>query len=115
MTWEDVLKRDDIVGGDLETQENGEIFRGPISRIVLKGGYVQFDSPWCARMEDGKWVTWPVYPCSVKALLCSPRDIGNGCVQFSMPFLGFGVIFPKGGSKLDPNEVEGLKITKTTT
>lgn len=108
MTWEDVLKRNDIVGGDIETQEDGVVYRGPLSGIRMEGNHVHFDSPWCARMEGSKWKTWPVYPCFVEKMTSPPRDIGNGRIQFNMPMLGFGVIFPKGGSKLDPAKVEGL-------
>lgn len=38
MTWEDVLARDDIVGGDIETQEGNCVYRGPISAIRMEGG-----------------------------------------------------------------------------
>ncbi|MFZ2484464.1 MAG: hypothetical protein WAX80_02925 [Minisyncoccia bacterium] len=115
MRWEDVLKRDDIVGGDIETQEDGSIYRGPLSGIKMENGLVHFESPWIAQMEggmggDGKWKNWPVYPCFVDAKRSPPQDIGNGRIQFNMPFLGFGVIFPKGGSKLDPDKVEGLQL-----
>ena len=120
MTWEDVLKRDDIVDGDIETQEDGDIYRGPISSIRLENGRVRIESPWTARMEGGMssgglWKNWEVYPFSVNAELCPPQDIGNGRIQFSMPGLGFGVIFPKGGSKLDPKKVEGLQLVEVTT
>ena len=120
MTWDDVLKRVDLIGGDIETQEDGDIYRGPLSGIKLDGGMVSFESPWVAKMEsgmsgDGKWKNWQVYPCFVNANECPPQDIGNGRIRFNMPMLGFGVIFPKGGSKLDPGKVKGLQLVETTT
>ena len=120
MRWEDVLKRNDIIGGDIETQEGDDAYRGPLSGIKLENGLVRFESPWMAKREggmrgDGKWKNWPINTCFVNAKECPPRDIGNGRIQFNMSFLGFGVIFPKGGSKLDPSKVEGLQLTETTT
>ena len=111
MKWEDVLQRDDIVGGDLETQEDGRVYRGPISSIRIEGEMVYFRSPWTARMNaDGTWEKWHITGCGTNTKMCPPNDIGEGRVQFSMPMLGFGVIFPKGGSKLDPSKVKGLDL-----
>ena len=110
MTWEQVLQRNDIVDGDVETQEDGYVYRSPISGVEMRNGMVHFEAPWAARMEDGKWKNWPVYPLSVNASTSQPSDMGSGRIQFNMPFLGFGVIFPKGGSKLDPSKVEGLNL-----
>ncbi len=111
MRWEDVLRRDDIVGGDLETQENGVVYRGPISKVELKDGTVFFESPWIGILgEDGGWRKGVFNCCSINAAISPPRDIGDGRIQFNMPGLGLGVIFPKGGSKLDPAKVEGLRL-----
>lgn len=58
MTWEDVLKRDDIVGGDIETYENEDIYRGPISEILLKDGYITINAEWIAVMECSEFGKW---------------------------------------------------------
>lgn len=110
MNWQDVLNRDDIVGGDLETQEDGVVYRGPIASIELKNGLVYFTLPWMAVLNNGKWLKWHTRDCFVIAD-CLPHNIGNGRIKFEMPFLGFGVIFPRGGSKLDPAKVEGLDLS----
>ncbi|MBI4434793.1 hypothetical protein HY635_03205 [Candidatus Uhrbacteria bacterium] len=112
MTWEDVLKRDDIVGGDIESHEDGYVYRGPISSFRLESGMIRFESPWCARMPEDMsagWKPWDITSSFVSASI-TPNDIGDGRVQFMMPGLGFAVIFPKGGSKLDPAKVEGLRL-----
>ena len=111
ITWEDVIKREDIVGGDLETHEDGGVYRGPIELIELKDGYVRFRSPWVAKFDEktGTWKNWHITSCGITAE-CKPNDIGNGRIQFTMIMLGFGIIFPKGGSKLDPARVEGLTL-----
>ncbi|MFA5888638.1 MAG: hypothetical protein WCW47_01370 [Candidatus Paceibacterota bacterium] len=111
MTWEDVLRRDDIVGGDLETQEDGTYYRGPISKIELRDGLIFFESPWVARLVPGsEWEKWQIFPFYINPTEVSPQDIGDGRIMFTMPFLGAGVIFPKGGSKLDPAKVKGLQL-----
>src|SRR3989338_3612437 len=107
MKWEEVLQRDDIIGGELETQEAGSLYRGPIGEIKLEGGTVYITSPWMAKMSKTGWKAWDKTSCSVGAD-CEPKDIGSGRLWFNMPMLGFGVIYPKGGSRLDPDRVEGL-------
>ena len=112
MTWDEILKRDDLVGGDLETQEDGDVYRGPLEKIERQGDMIRFSSPWTARMlgsQPGSWEKWHITSCSVTADV-KPQDIGDGRICFTMPFLGHGVIFPKGGSKLDPAKVKGLEI-----
>ncbi len=107
MTWDDVLKRDDIVGGDLETHEDEDIYRGPIESIELKDGIVYFDGPWAAKLIDGKWKKWPSFTTCFVRVESTPKDIGDGKIFFDM-FLGdFGVIFPKREIKLDSSEVGG--------
>jgi len=110
IAWEDVLRRDDIVGGEIETQEDGDVYRGPIESIELKNNYVSIKCAWVAkRLEDGRWVKWHITASGVAAE-CKPNDIGDGRIQYHMPMLGMAVIFPKGGSKLDPTKVEGLAL-----
>lgn len=111
LTWERVLERDDLIGGDIENHENGDVYRGPLESIEIKNGQVFFTSPWTAKLnrETGEWRKWHINSCSIneKSL---PGDIGDGRLQFNMPGLGMAVIFPKGGSKLDPKKVKGLEL-----
>lgn len=111
MTWKEVLQRDDIVGGDLETQEDGCVYRGPIDGIEMKDGQVHISSPWVARLlpEKGEWEKWENNPFFITAELSPPQDIGHGRIHFDIPMLGCATIFPKGGSKLDPAKVAGLE------
>jgi len=111
LTWEDVIKRDNIVGGDLETHEDGDVYRGPIESIELKDGYVSFKSPWIAKLDQktGTWEKWHITSCGITAEI-KPNDIGDGRIQFNMTILGIGIIFPKGGSKLDSAKVKDLVL-----
>jgi len=111
MRWEEVLARTDIVGGELETHEDGEVFRGPISKVLTGKGEIRFECRWMAKMDKkagGGWKKWHIQHLQITADMSPPSDIGNGRISFNMPFLGLAVIFPKGGSKLDPTKVEGL-------
>jgi hypothetical protein len=111
ITWEEIVKRDDIVGGELETQEDGEIFRGKISRIILKSDFVIIESEWVAKLDrnTAEWKLCQNQPFPINADLIKPSDMGDGRICFTIPLLGFGVIFPKGTSTLDPAKVKGLE------
>ena len=116
MKWEDVLKRNDIVGGDLEAHEDGNIYRGPIKNIELKNGMVDIQLDWCAMMPKsgnpnlGQWKAHHITIASVDAEVL-PREGGGSRVTVVVPGLGMWFIFPKGDSKLDPAKVAGLKLT----
>jgi hypothetical protein len=114
LQWEDVVKRNDIVGGDIEAQEDGDVYRGPISSIELKGGTVIINSPWMAKMEgrSEQWKKWDITRISFDAAMCPPKEIREGRIRFSLLLLGSVVIFPKGGSKLDSSKVEGLEVAQ---
>lgn len=108
--WNEVLKREDLIGGDIESQEDGVAYRGPLAEIKEDGNVVRFTSPWCARLnpETGEWENWHITSSFVSKDMVTPQDIGDGRVHFSMPFLGACTIFPKNGSKLDAQKVKGL-------
>ncbi len=110
LTWEQVLERDDIIGGDVETVENGVPYRSPISRVEIDGEMVRFYGPWTAMLDldTGKWKTGGLSSFSVNKEYAPPQDIGQGRIFFSIFMLGHATIFPKGGSNLDPAKVEGL-------
>lgn len=112
LSWGDVLKRDDLVGGDIETQEDGHVFRGPISKISLNGDYLSIDDHWTAIRTGQGWKKFSgSNSCGTDTKAVSPQDIGLGRVMFTMIGLGVAVIFPKGyHSNIDPSEVEGLDV-----
>jgi hypothetical protein len=109
LTWDQVLARTDLIGGDIESQEDGVVYRGPLSEIKVEGNSICFTSPWMARLEPGTgtWHKWHINRCSVRKSL-PPQDIGDGRILIQMPLLGVCTIFPKGGSKLQASSVVGL-------
>lgn len=110
LTWDAVLANKALIGGEIESQEDGRVYRGPLSNIEAEGDSIRFTSPWTARMdpETGKWEKWHINTCSVSKEMSQPQDIGDGRIFFMMPFLGPCTIFPNGGSRLDRCKVEGL-------
>lgn len=108
-TWEEVLKRDDLVGGDIESIEDGIYYRGPLQEIKDKGSGVEFISPWVARLDGGEWQNLEtIYPLFIDKEIGIPTDIGEGRIHVTIPLLGGFTIFPKGGSKLESTKVKGL-------
>ncbi len=109
MEWSDILNRKDLIGGDIETVENGIPYRGPLSKIEKEGEMIRFSSSWTAWInpQTGEWEKWHKNDFSVNVEV-KPQDIGQGRVYFEMPYLGHCTIFPKGESKLDPKKVKGL-------
>ncbi len=110
MRWEDVLKRDDIIGGDIEVQQDDYIYRGPINSIRIENGKVYIELSWVARMSlslGESWKAWHI-TCFVFSTSVLPTDMGDDRVSLGMSHRGYGIIFPKGGSKLDPAGVKGL-------
>lgn len=112
LTWNDVLNNPDLIGGDIESQECGNVYRGPLKKISREGNLIVFESEWMARMEEGTdtWKKWDITKLKVDSKCILPRDIGGGRVSFQVAFPDIVVIFPKGGSKLDPAAVEELEL-----
>ena len=110
MTWEEVLARDDLIGGDIESQEDGDVYRGPLAEIREEGDAIIFSSHWCARLnrETSGWEKWHITSLLVSKSMVTPVDAGTDRVFLSLPALGACTIFPKNGSKLDPSKVRGL-------
>lgn len=118
ITWDDVLKRDDIVGGDIQIKKDGRHYRAPISEFKVEHGLVIINSLWAAERVNGLiggfWEVTDVQvvPSYFKSwsTFLQPEDIGGGQVQFRTPFCTL-VIFPKGSpNQLNPSLVRGLEL-----
>lgn len=122
LTWKEVFEKYELIGGDIETQEDGKVYRAPISRVRMEDGKLIINSDWCAVLRDsattdGKmWEKWDNNQPMVldEEFGAAPQDIGNGRFLFTLIAMGQGTIFTKeNGSKLDPEKVAGLKLTST--
>jgi hypothetical protein len=100
-----------FVGGDLETHEDGDVYRGPIKSIELDGSMVRVEGNWTAISRD-MGITWEVWHISTFGVaLDLIRKDSSGRLTAAIPALGIAVFFPKGGSKLDPAKVKRLTLT----
>lgn len=110
VTWKDLLARTDLVGGDLLKMEgDGRVFRGPITEILKTKSCIYVRIEWGAELTKNGWVL------SRKGeQLCVRQNdyvlagFEDGRISLSCPFM-VGVIYPKGGDKLDAKEVKGLE------
>ena len=112
ITWEEVVKRKNIIGGELLTSDDKHVYRGPISGIQIKGKRVCIKLLWMARkpLKLGKtWKNWNTQRAFVSTEIL-PNDIGNGWITFNVSDTECSIIYPKGVTKLDPTEVKGLKL-----
>lgn len=100
--------REQFVGGDLETQEDGDIYRDPIKTIELDDDTVRVEGDWTAISRDQgvTWEVWRINAFSVALDLVRKDSSGR-----LIAVLGVAAFFPKGGSKLDPTRVKGLTLT----
>jgi len=125
LTWEEVVTRADLVGGDFAFRECGVAYRGPIKAIRLEGGiFLVVELEWTATMNP-ETCGWE--KCELGSGGFREKEITNtesyfvrgvspensGQWQIAFPISGtreWGVIYPKGGNKLDPATVKGLKV-----
>ncbi len=113
ITWKEVLQKPNIAGGEIEIQEHGKAYRGPIKRITTKDDEVFFHLLWCGHY-DITTSTWTVAPYEMATILkmsaTTVTEESDGRLTIKNPEIVAGIIFPEGGDKLDPNIIEGLNL-----
>ncbi len=113
-----------FAGGDMEIQNPGEdyLFRGPVETATVEGGEVRVRFKWLAKNDGGPsnpTPTWtkddrPDYAASLEIYAVS--DIGDGRICLNSSIVGETVVlFPPGGSRLDPSRVKGLEAVNYET
>ena len=109
-----------FIGGDIEIQNTGEgyLFRGRIKTAKIEDDLLVIQQEWTAKNDGGPNLptsTWTVddkNEYGVNLQLYSVSDVGDGRVMLNSPFVGeIAILFPKGGSQLDPSKVSGLEST----
>lgn len=115
MTWEDVLRRDDIVGGDILMVEHGVSFQGQIVELGQEGNTALIRVSWCARRNRGEAVWRAVdqkpflFPLDQLILGDQPERR----IRIVTAFSGEGFFFPVGDHQtLDPYLVQGLSLPR---
>lgn len=106
------------VGGQMEIQNTIEqyIYRGEIKTIAVINNTLKVKFNWVAK-GDGfppiphKWVKEDTLDYGLGLEICAVSDIGNDRLCLDAHITGeLCVLYPLGGSKLDPAKVEGLKV-----
>lgn len=109
MRWSDVLDRTDIVGGNIQTIEDGLKYCGLISEIVLDDGILHIKMLWTAQLCEGsEWKRVRTTSCHVDTRVASPHEYEDGLIRFRIPSVGDATIYPKNMSIVHASMVEGL-------
>lgn len=102
------------VGGQAEIQNSSEnyIFRGEISEVSVEGLELALKFDWLAKgkgMPPAGWVKADRDDYAISLEMCGVSDISAGrlCIDCA-PIGELTILYPKGGSRLDPSKVEGL-------
>ena len=104
-------------GGHIEIQNSEEkyLFRGEIKSATVQDNALIVQPRWLAKGEGfpplpERWVSVDPQEYGASLEVYSVSDIGNGRICLHSSILGeTTVLFPKGESRLDPSEVEGLE------
>jgi hypothetical protein len=114
LKWEEVLaRREDFLGGEALIDEDGVLYRGPISDLRKFSDFVEISFEWCATCVDGKWVVSPTVRKFVNTRLSPPQDIGYERIRYEKPMLvGYGIISPPGSTRaLSREDVVGFEAS----
>lgn len=103
MTWDDVLKRDDLIGGEIEIRDGlNYYYRAPIKSITTDGKMITIEPEWVARRgRSGVWTRLRNFqPWRVDILRVKPYDHRRGRILFELQTVGPSVIYPRGDASL---------------
>ncbi len=111
--WDTVLYNLDYIGGDLELEEDGYLFRGPVKRKLYsdRGRLVEFHLSWFARydLRSKEWRYWSSGNLvSVSTEFAKPYRISEGRVRFHIPHIGICTLHRNWGRRLKPEDVVDL-------
>jgi len=106
-----------FVGGqaEIQNQHEGYLYRGEIKEAIIEGSDLTLRFNWQAQgvgyppMPE-KWVKADHEDYKASLEIYSAKQDDEGRIILDSPIVGeLTVLFPKGGSRLDPSKVEGLE------
>lgn len=112
-----------FVGGQIEVQNTGEgyLYRGEIASIEITGAAnrpeLKVKLNWMAEAVGfptftGNWKVSDRLDYTISLMIYLISDIGDDRIMLNSHIVGeMTVLFPKGGSTLDPAKVEGLELS----
>lgn len=109
LSWEYVLSRKDLLGGDIEISAPSTSSRGPLISISIDCNVVIFKTAWWAKFCSESR-SWKVYGNELLYLstTVTPTDGDSGRIFFHVPFLGTCTMYPYGDISLPSTSVLGL-------
>jgi len=113
ISWEEALRVPNLDQGEIEVQVFSDLKRGPISRVSVENNDVLFHLRWCAESDVAisDWIASPhatVIIFNMKETEVSPAR--DGRLIITGKNITVATIHPKGGERLDPEEVFGLDL-----
>lgn len=112
-----------FIGGQIEVQNQNEgyLYRGEINTIEVVGegdrAELKATLNWMAKGEGfpplpERWVAEGSLTYDASLMIYSVSDIGQGRISLFSSIVGeTTVLYPAGGSTLDPSKVVGLELT----
>jgi hypothetical protein len=105
-------------GGQMEIQNQVEeyLYRGEVATIAIEQEKLVVKFAWLAKGEGfppipEKWVKDDKLDYNASLQIYTVNDQGDGRTVLHSSIVGETVVlFPLGGSKLDPSKVEGLQL-----
>ena len=102
-------------GGQLETQNPGEgyHYRAQITSIELNGDELVATLEWWASLTTDGWVVDDhELSFKVSTVIYRATQIGGDRLCLRSPYTkDLTVLYPKGGSRLEPSKVQGLTLS----
>ncbi len=108
-----------FVGGQLEVQNEveGYLYRGEIATATVEEGTLKINLVWMTKGEGflpplpERWVSDNSLTYDASLSIYGVGDIGDGRISLNCWVVHeLAVLYPPGGSKLDPAKVEGLQL-----
>lgn len=110
--WLRAFANFNLQGCLLESRVGDLVDCGPLAKAWEDGTRLYLLLPWFARLSpaDGEWhyvggTSWMLQMASI-----TPHNTTDGCLSFTVPFLGECKIFPPHLRQLDVSHVKGLPV-----
>ncbi len=113
LTWEEVIKRDDIIGGTIKIYECNHVYRGKIRSLKIEGEQVFIDLDGAERalsLDENEKKHWKhsVVSSFFWKKICLATPVRDGPISFVISNLSFALIYPKGVD--DPDFVKAKRL-----
>lgn len=113
MQWEELVKIPGIIGKDMQLEEDGHIYRGPISHINIAEPEASFKTLWLAEKIEGRWIKIESLGkslCGTNKKITCPGEIVDEKIIIGIPYIGMVTIFLSEKDKLNPADILNFQL-----